>query len=376
MSEFNTAVELAKKQQHRKIIFSLFGFVAVLVLIAIIILASRGTHVEVLPAEISAEAQVSTSKGLAVVINGYLYSLSSVAEIEVQAPNYITARKTLTQENFGTVTTVTLKPKPGELSLSSSVNDDKTSWRINGELIAVSQHLQQTLEVGDYSVTVNHPYFEPQTINYTITPALVINQAVTLKPIDVGVNIKSKPSDAQVLIDGVEQGKTPFVTSLNGGLHQVDIVKAGYDTTHEQLEVKNTSKDIQRNYRLLHKSAGVTASTTPEGGTLTLNGVRVNSHNKIRIKPGRKSTLTYSKLGYFSQSKTVTLKADQVKPLSFSLQESKGQIEIVSTPVAQVTIDGKPVGNTPLTLSLNTLAHRVELSLLVFLTSNCSWVVS
>lgn len=365
MNEFKRAVEQAKNHQHRKMMWYVTSSVAIIFIISIMLFVSRGTRVEVLPEVIKSQASVSVTRGIAIVIYGYLYSLSSAAEIEVKAQGYIKSRKVLTRENFGEITTVTLKPMPSEIILTSSTSDQKTSWQINDQLVAVANSIHKTVEAGDYSLTVNHPYFKEKTLSYVLTGGTVINETIELEPIDIGIQINSSPSDASVIVDGIKEGKTPLFLTLLGGVHQIEVIKHGYDSTYEQLELKNTSKEVIRNYNLLAKSAGVTVSVLPVDGTMRLNGISVSTKDKIKVNAGQKNILSYEKSGYFSHSETFNLKADQTKHIDFELEEEMGTLEIISTPPStNVFINGKSAGKTPLILSLKAVAHKVELTLI------------
>lgn len=363
MSEFNQAIEAARRKQRFMMLWLIVGFVAITLLVITVVFASRGTRINVLPSEIAAQAQINAERGVALVIYGHLYSLSSTAEIEVKAPGFMTAKQRVTQNDFGKVTSITLQPLPGELKLTTSADDDKTSWMLNNKIAAVASTLEATVKAGEHAITVDHPYYQPQSLSYTVGRGEKIVEQIKLNPIEGVLNINSTPKAASVIIDGVEHGVTPLQLPLTGGLHKVEVEKAGFDLTLDEVEIKNTVTQIARNYQLLPKSAGVTVSASPAGGTLRRNGSPVNLDHKVKIKAGQKTTLTYAKPGFFSQSETITLAADEVRNIHFSLQKEMGEVEINATPQAIVKINGKAAGQTPLTLSLNAVAQNIEVSL-------------
>lgn len=363
MSEFNQAIEAARRKQRFMMLWLIVGFVVIALLVITVVFASRGTRINVLPSEIAAQAQINAERGVALVIYGHLYSLSSTAEIEVKAPGFVTAHQRVTQNDFGKVTSITLQPLPGELKLATSTDDDKTSWMLNNKLAAVASTLEATVKAGEHAITVSHPYYEPQSLSYTVERGEKIVEQIKLTHIEGALNIDSTPKAASVTIDGIEHGVTPLQLPLAGGIHKVEVTKAGFDPTQDEVEIKNTAKQIARNYQLSPKSAGVTVSASPAGGTLRRNGSPVNVDHKVTVKAGQKTTLTYAKPGFFSQSETVTLAADEVRNIRFSLQKEMGEVEISATPQATVKINGKAAGQTPLALSLNAVAQNIEVSL-------------
>jgi formylglycine-generating enzyme required for sulfatase activity len=363
MSEFNQAIEAARRKQRWLTLFVLIGFIVIVLLLVMVVFASRGTRIEVLPTEITQQAQVSTEQGMAVVIFSHLYSLSPLAEIKAQAPGFLPTTAKISQADFGKVTTITLKPLPGELKLTTSANADRTRWLLNGELADVANRFEKTLKAGDYAISVNHPYYQPASRTYTLGRGELVTEQIELSPIERAVTIDSSPKGASVAVDGNELGVTPLSLMLAGGRHAVEITKPGFDPTIDEVEIKNTDTKIARNYQLSAKKAGVNITVSPAGGTLLQNGSPVAITSRVNIKAGHKTTLTYSKPGYLPQSQTLTLAADERRDIAFSLQKEMGEIEINATPRATVTINGKIEGQTPLKRSLQAVAQQIELSL-------------
>lgn len=363
MSDFNQAIEAARRKQRLMTLYLLAVFFVIVLLIITVVFASRATRIEVLPTEITAQAQVSTEQGIAVILYGHLYSLSPLAEIKAQAPGFMPTKQQVSQDDFGKVTTVTLQPLPGELRLTTSANADKTSWLLNGDIAGVTNSFEKTLKAGEYVISVSHPYYEPESRTYSVERGELIEEQIELTPIERTVSINSTPKGATVSIDNNDHGVTPLQLSLAGGKHNVEITKPGFDSTIDDIEIKNTASDIARHYQLSPKSAGVTVTTSPADGTLLRNGNPVAVKAKVNITVGQKTTLTYTKPGFFPQSETLTLAADEQRDITFSLQKEMGEVEINATPQATVTINGKTAGQTPLKLSLQAVAHDIEVSL-------------
>ena len=290
MNDFNQAIEAARRKQRFMTLSLLTGFVVIVLLIMTVVFASRGTRIEVLPSEITSQAQVSTERGLAFVVYGHLYSLSSVAEIKAQAPGFMPTTQQVSHDDFGKVTTIMLKPLPGELVLTTSANTDETSWLINGDIAAVASTFQKTLEAGEYAITVSHPYYETESRTYSVARGELIEEQIELTPIERTVSINSTPKGATVSIDDTEMGETPLQLSLAGGRHAVEITKPGFDPTLDEVEIKNTANDISRHYQLSPKSAGVNVSVSPAGGTLMRNGSPVAITAKVNINAGQNTT--------------------------------------------------------------------------------------
>lgn len=360
MSEFKQTVLLAKrKSRRRRFILTAASLLSILLIISLLMIA-KASRIEVLPVDISEQAEVSAVSGLAFVINHHLYSLTSQAEIAVQAPGYKAQSRRLSSEAFGKVMQVELEPLPARLVLTSPVKDDKTSWTINGKIAAVADRLDTSLEPGDYRIEISHPYYQRQLLDLALAPGEKLEQAISLSAIEGRLTIDSIPAEATVIINGQDRGQTPLQLTLLGGQHDIEVTKAGFDPSTDRIEISQADPQPSRQYRLAAKSAGVTVSLKPAGGRLTLNGINVNEQGKIKLKAGQENILRYQKPGYFSQSRTLTLNAEETRHLDFSLEQELGELEVTASRAADVFINGEKAGATPFQTRLIAVAHELE----------------
>tara|TARA_R100001369_G_scaffold1613_1_gene5476 strand:- start:1498 stop:3027 length:1530 start_codon:yes stop_codon:yes gene_type:complete len=201
------------------------------------------------------------------------------------------------------------------------------------------------------------------TLDLTLSRGETETRDVELQPLQGEFVVNSVPIGAMVKVDAVEVGKTPLTVPLQGGFHDVQLTLQKYETTEETIEIKNPSPTIERNYRLSAETAGVRLNLQPSGGQLTLNGLRIDNQDRLSVEAGKQHRLHYSKPGFFSKTETFTLDTNEKRTLDLTLQKEMGKVEILSTPTAEVKIDGKAVGNTPIELELNAVPHDVQFSL-------------
>lgn len=363
MSEFNQAIEAAKRQQRRMLLWLGLGFIVVACFVAAALIASRATPIQVLPESISQNAQLNVSRGLALMIDDHLYSLSSSAEVEASAPGYQTATQLISESSFGKVTQITLQPLPAQVILKSPLKDNQTSWYIDKNLTAISNTFTTKLEQGDYSITASHPYFEPVTKNYTLKPGDIVEKTLSFTPITGDLSLNTKPAGAKVSINGKDYGQTPLSISLPGGQYPLQIQKAGFETVMDSIDITQRTKHVSRQYRLQAERARVNLSVSPMDGTLTVNGIDTPVADVVKIEANKNTVLSYKKPGYFSQSQRVNLKQGESTKLNFSLKKEMGKVAIESTPQASVTINNKTIGQTPLTLTLDALPQTIRFDL-------------
>lgn len=135
-----------------------------------------------------------------------------------------------------------------------------------------------------------------------------------------------------------------------------------YETINDTIEISRTKPDVNRDYRLELRKAGVNVSLSPSDGKLFLDGITVNNSDKVAVTADIQHTLSYSKQGYFTESKTFNLAADDTLQLAFVLKKEMGRVEIESLPEAEVELNGKLIGTTPLQLALNAVNQKITLS--------------
>jgi len=102
-------------------------------------------------------------------------------------------------------------------------------------------------------------------------------------------------------------------------------------------------------------SAGLFITSDPDGASVYLNGVAVGTTETgtdrlLTLAPGRYE-IELRKEGFVPEGDTITLEMNEVQFPAFSLTEIRGgSILVSSVPSAEVFLDGRRVGRTPLTV--------------------------
>lgn len=363
MNPYNSAILAAKKKQQRVFLGLVLSALLIIIVVLSVIFVSRGTRIEIQPADAATEAKVAVSNGIAMVFNDSVYSLSSAPEISINTEGFYPYQRTLNEKDFGKVITLVLKPLPATLSLSTAVNDDQTVWLIDDELITQANAFNYELPAGSYQLTVQHPYFSPTERDLVLARGEHLEETIELNRLQGEIDINSSPSGANVTVNGEEKGQTPLQLTLAGGVHQLQLTLAGYEPTDENIELTYAAPKLERRYQLEPVRADINLRLQPDGGRLTVNGIHQTNMQRLNVEAGREQRLIYSKLGYFSQSKTLTVKAGERAEVAMTLQQEIGKVEIESSPAAQIEINGEIVGNSPLSVSLQAVPQEITFSL-------------
>jgi formylglycine-generating enzyme required for sulfatase activity len=362
MNPFDQQLHAAKKKQ-RLLYFGVFALLLIgAAIILSIIMVSRGTRVEIKPDDAATQSSVHLNTGIAVIIGETLYSISKNPVIAVSAEGFQSKMQVLNNNDFGKVMTITLVPLPAKIELSTNITDDKTSWLIDGETLAITDIFEYELAAGDYELTVSHPHHNEEIVTLSLARGEVFKKLIEVDPIDGMMSINTTPVGASVSVDTVDMGLTPLSLPVQGGHHNVTIAHGNYETINDNIEIRRTRPEVNRGYALVLKKARVGVILNPDGGKLTLDGIAVKGTDNVSVEAGIKHRLTYAKQGYFTESKTFNITANEILQLAFELTEEMGTVDIESTPVAEIELNGKLVGTSPLQLSLRAVPQKVTLS--------------
>jgi len=345
----------AKIRQRRR--YSLFALVLVFAAVFILglIVFSNGTVIEVHPEQAKDSAVLSVVDTLGGAIGHTAYSFAGTPTIKVMATGFKPLQKTLLASETGGNVSIELSEIPQLLSVTTKPNSDKTRWFIDGNMVRIAKQLGQNIFSGKHLLEIDSPYYQKKIFTIEMKLAKGLDRNIDLQPLSGQMNITSEPAGASVKIK-------PVAFNSGGGQYRLEISLGDFQTISEDVEITNTDKVIERDYRLLPKDVYVHISLSPAGGMLLLNGKQVAaSAGKLAVKARVANTLIYHKSGYFSQQKTITIAPGVENKLSFRLKADRGEVDIGSKPIAAVFVDGKDRGQTPLVIQLSALPHRIEL---------------
>jgi hypothetical protein len=209
----------------------------------------------------------------------------------------------------------------------------------------------------------------PRSMPITIAAGAEMSQYLELPetPTVGSLLVQSDPAGAQVSVDGVDRGKAPAsIAGLTPGEHEVLLQAAGGPPVRQKVVIE----------------AGVTASVLapvstaapgPVSGWISMKApvtieVRENGRllgtsdtDRIMLASGRHDIeLSNDTLGY-KTTRAVQVPAGRVAPLTVDLPQ--GVINLNASPWAEVFIDGRrvgetPIGNLPVTIGPHELVFR------------------
>jgi hypothetical protein len=156
------------------------------------------------------------------------------------------------------------------------------------------------------------------------------------------IDIQTQPPGAHVLLDGQAAGETPVKLDVTPGRHVLTFVSAS-GSVKRNVRVE-AGKTITVDVPLF---SGWVAIFAPVVLDIAENGRSIGSteDGRLMLAPGRHElTLSNRELGY-SGKQTVDIDAGEVNSVSL---EPRGSVNFNAIPWAEVWIDGKKAGETPI----------------------------
>ena len=261
-----------------------------------------------------------------------------------------------------------LAPAPVNGSLRIESEPAGAAVEINGSLRGLTP-FSVTIAPGQYSIAVSHEG-QTQTISATVTKgAQTVHHlnwssgAAPAEPDDTGrLRIISDPAGATVTVDGVHRGTSPLsIESLDPGEHQVVLQNLG--RTHRRtvlVEAGATASLVITNAGPASESGWIAPrSLVPlqifEGGRLIGN----TETERIMLPVGTHQLEFVAEALGFRSTQNVTVSAGHTTTASVSLPQAT--VNFNAVPWAEVSIDGTPIGQTPIANLLQTIGtHQVE----------------
>ncbi len=171
---------------------------------------------------------------------------------------------------------------------------------------------------------------------------------VNLTPFSGELKVYSNPSVAEVYLDNVLLGYTPFDKSgISVGEHTLKIVKDAYNPWEQKIVVK---KDMAKKVVVdLTRLGTLKLSSLPfDGSKVYIDGVyRGDTPLNITLPIGTHK-IVFKMDGYSDKEKTITLLSGDVKDITIDMRDM-GYLSVISDPLgATVYLDGKKVDITPM----------------------------
>ena len=182
-------------------------------------------------------------------------------------------------------------------------------------------------------------------------------------PAWANIDMSSSPPGANIFVDDVLVGITPFSAELLQGEHDLRIKLPRHKLFRKVIRViANEDQDI-KGIILEPADATVQITTVPDKANITINGEYIGqSPVEAAFSPDIETKVNAFKPGFTRASKTVKLSSGENSSLRIDLKPETTPVLITSEPNdAQLYIDGSLRGLANQTIDLTTTPHTIEI---------------
>ncbi|HXH05901.1 MAG TPA: PEGA domain-containing protein, partial [Vicinamibacterales bacterium] len=207
----------------------------------------------------------------------------------------------------------------------------------------------------------------PRVLPITVAPGATISHYVELasasRPASGQLDVRSEPAGARVFVDGQEAGVAPLLlANLSPGEHVVELQRDGATVRHVvTIEAGATSTLV---------APVVAAPAGPASGWIAIRApiavqiyesgrlVGSSESERIMVPAGRRELEIVNTTLGFRTTRTVTVAPGATAVVSLALPN--GVVHLNAIPWAEVWVDGRRVGETPIgNLSLPIGPHEI-----------------
>ncbi len=373
MSGFEDSLIKAQRARRHRMMLGMGGVILVLLVSAGVYLGTAVIDrviVAIAPDEAAEITQLKILDGTGWVWNDAIIAVRSPLKLQVSADGF--KKEVLTVGNAtwrrGQLDVV-LKPLPATVRATTKPESEEVRWYLNGALVSVAPQLTVDLPAGQHTIEARHPHFEPTSQSVTLERGESYQLSLDLKLVKGLVEITSAPSGAEVSLNSEAIGKTPLHLELEGGGYEIALSLADHDSRKDSFVISPDNPEVSRHYKLAVSNHEVTFSLTPSDGLLTVGGNSVASRKtaSVSLPVNSRQTATYSKPGFRTQEIEFEVNSNIGNQIEIELKPVYGMVEVRSSPVADVSHNGKIIGKTPVLVRMQALPQTITVSQTRFL---------
>ncbi|RIH90527.1 PEGA domain protein [Calidithermus terrae] len=258
-------------------------------------------------------------------------------------------------------------PPTGTLVIDS--NPAGATVYINGQRAGTTP-ATLTLDSGQYSVQLTYPGYEPYRTTLSVEGGTSTRISANLRRINLSgtLAVTSNPPGAQVFVNGQLVGNTPVNLSLNPGSYTLELRRQGYQTYRTTVAIApGANSRVNVNLSPAVSQGVLTVTSNPSNADVYVNGRLVGrTPYSARLNSGT-YTVEVRRAGYQDYRTTVTVQAGRTTTVNATLAlpapptGSTGVLSVVTdVPGADVYIDGRLAGRTPINLQLRPGRYTLE----------------
>ena len=281
-------------------------------------------------------------------------------ELEVSHPLYHTYEKTIYASSDKKMSyDVKLAPAFGWLSITSKPENGATVL-IDKKRVGVTPFRSDTLKSGEYEVTLLKDMYESVTKTVNVRDNNVGEIEIPMKPNFAEITINTD-KDSDIYVDENKVGTGNWKGRLGEGQHIVEARKASHRSTKTAFDVTVGKPQTVAVTAPTPIYGALDITSEPDEATVYLDGKNIGETPLVQknILIGS-HTLRFEKNGCAPSELTATVEEGKIKEVNVKLQTGR-EISISTDKNGdKIFVDGKYVGDSPMTATLSFGEHEVK----------------
>ncbi|ACF14786.1 protein of unknown function DUF323 [Chloroherpeton thalassium ATCC 35110] len=193
------------------------------------------------------------------------------------------------------------------------------------------------LSKGKYEIVIRKKGYKTRKDSIAVDEKHVLFN-YTLSEVDLQtVTITSEPTQADLFINGLAEGKTDKGLFLYPGEYGLKLSKSGYMEVSEQISVEEGAEN-RFHYKLVKNVGVLSLKVNPADARVLINRKDYTGQTSIELAPGSYK-LEISKTDYEEQSETISLERGERLQKNYALKAKTGRLQFSIQPLtAKVTL--------------------------------------
>ncbi|MFZ4726272.1 MAG: PEGA domain-containing protein [Paludibacter sp.] len=254
---------------------------------------------------------------------------------------------------------VKLKPAFGYITINTEPEKD-AKVIIDGKTLTTNTPTKsEALASGEHTVQVMKEMYQPTTKKVIVTDGQTTPISFTMQPNFAELTV-TIPAEATLYINNQQKATTSWTGRLNAGVYSLEARLDKHRPAKQDIEL--TAGDIKKiDLQPTPIYGSLDVVTSPNGANISINGKEYGTTpNTIKNLLIGDYTVQLTKTGFASVNKYVTVIEGKSIVVNEKLLNS-GKFKINSNPTnADVFIEDKLIGKTPLNLELSYGKHTIK----------------
>ena len=160
-----------------------------------------------------------------------------------------------------------------------------------------------------------------------------VQKSTTLKKGNAILYVNSDPSDAEVYLDGILLGRTPYNSdSLSAGEHEISLTHPGTKEFKQKITLKNNVV-VKESYDLPEATGSLSVFSTPSGAEIYLDVKKTNLTTPATLSdvPVGKHKVAVNKDGYVYSGTSIDIVKDAVARVDIVMDIKKEKPKVVAS---------------------------------------------